>query len=172
MYKFVPNNSLWCKKRQAQTEYYSVIVWYATKKFRIEYQGFLLRFCTHRNEFNCVFRSMKLRKYAIRSLIWSYASVTILVWMKLDLYQLFSIRTCINFGLAKILMKAYTCIRNRSLCCCLDWLPIIEKDDVHICTYPCSNILAYLHRNIAVLIDGWSNCTWRQQQSDRFKYKL
>ena len=45
---------------------------YAMKKFGIEYQGFLLRFCTHRNYFNCVFRSTKLRKYAIRSLIWSY----------------------------------------------------------------------------------------------------
>ena len=28
---------------------------YATKMFGIEYQGFKLRFCTHRNEFNCVF---------------------------------------------------------------------------------------------------------------------
>ena len=46
------------------------------KKFGIEYQGFLLRFCTHRNYFNCVFRSTKLRKYAIRSLIWSYDSGT------------------------------------------------------------------------------------------------
>ena len=46
---------------------------YATKKFGIEYQGFLLRFCMHRNEFNCLLRSTKLRKYAIRSLIWSYA---------------------------------------------------------------------------------------------------
>ena len=44
------------------------------KKFGIEYQGFLLRFCTHRNYFNCLFRSTKLRKYAIRSLIWSYGS--------------------------------------------------------------------------------------------------
>ena len=40
---------------------------YATKKFGIEYQGFLLRFCTHRNEFNCVFTFMKLRKYAALS---------------------------------------------------------------------------------------------------------
>ena len=48
---------------------------YATKKFGIEYQGFLLRFCTHRNEFNCVLRSTKLRKYAIHSLIWSYDDV-------------------------------------------------------------------------------------------------
>ena len=48
---------------------------YATKKYGIEYQGFLLRFCTHRNEFNCVLRSTKLRKYAIRSLIWSYAKI-------------------------------------------------------------------------------------------------
>ena len=53
----------------------NTIASYATKKFGIEYQGFLLRFCTHRNKFNCVFRSMKLRKYAIRSLIWSYESV-------------------------------------------------------------------------------------------------
>ena len=45
---------------------------YATKKFGIEYQGFLLRFCPHRNEFNCVLRFTKLRKYAIRNLIWSY----------------------------------------------------------------------------------------------------
>ena len=38
----------------------NTIASYATKKFGIEYQGFLLRFCTHRNEFvfsgsrNCV----------------------------------------------------------------------------------------------------------------------
>ena len=51
----------------------NTIASYAMKKFGIEYQGFLLRFCTHRNYFNCVFRSTKLRKYAIRSLIWSYA---------------------------------------------------------------------------------------------------
>ena len=44
------------------------------KKFGIEYQGFLLRFYTHRNYFNYVFRSTKLRKYAIRSLIWSYVN--------------------------------------------------------------------------------------------------
>ena len=50
----------------------NTIASYATKNFGIEYQGFLLRFCTHRNEFICVFRSRKLRKYAIRSLIWSY----------------------------------------------------------------------------------------------------
>ena len=50
----------------------NTIASYAMKKFGIEYQGFLLRFCTHRNYFNCVFRSTKLRKYAIRSLIWSY----------------------------------------------------------------------------------------------------
>ena len=44
------------------------------KKFRIEYQAFLLRFCTHRNEFICVFtfRSKLLGKYAIHSLIWGY----------------------------------------------------------------------------------------------------
>ena len=53
----------------------NTIASYATKKFGFEYRGFLLRFCTHRNEFNCVFRSKKLRKYAIRSLIWSYAYV-------------------------------------------------------------------------------------------------
>ena len=34
--------------------------------------------------------------------------------------------------------------------------------------HPCSNILAYLHRDIVFLIDGWSNCTWRQQQRDLF----
>ena len=45
---------------------------YVTKKFGIEYEGFLLCFCTHRNKFNCLFWSKKLRKYAIRSLIWSY----------------------------------------------------------------------------------------------------
>ena len=50
----------------------NTIASYARKKFGIAYEGFLLRFCTHRNEFNCVFRSTKLRKYAIRSLIWSY----------------------------------------------------------------------------------------------------
>ena len=50
----------------------NTIASYAMKKFGIEYQGFLLRFCTHRNYFNCVFRSTKLRKYTIRSLIWSY----------------------------------------------------------------------------------------------------
>ena len=50
----------------------NTIASYATKKFGFEYRGFLLRFCTQRNEFNCVFRSKKLRKYAIRSLIWSY----------------------------------------------------------------------------------------------------
>ena len=54
----------------------NTIASYATKKFGIAYEGFLLRFCTHRNEFNCVFRSTKLRKYAIRSLIWSYAHVS------------------------------------------------------------------------------------------------
>ena len=32
------------------------------------------------------------------------------VQMKLDPYQLFSICTCIYFGLAKFFMKAYTCI--------------------------------------------------------------
>ena len=45
----------------------NTIASYATKKFRIEYQGFLLRFCTHRNEFNCVFRFTKLLKYAALS---------------------------------------------------------------------------------------------------------
>ena len=50
----------------------NTIASYAMKKFGIEYQGFLLRFCTHRNYFNWVFRSTKLCKYAIRSLIWSY----------------------------------------------------------------------------------------------------
>ena len=45
----------------------NTIASYATKKFGIEYQGFLLRFCTHRNEFNCVFRFTKLRKYAALS---------------------------------------------------------------------------------------------------------
>ena len=53
----------------------NTIASYAMKKFGIEYQGFLLRFCTHRNYFNCVFRSTKLRKYAIRSLIWSYVYI-------------------------------------------------------------------------------------------------
>ena len=53
----------------------NTIASYALKKFGIEYQGFLLRFCTHRNYFNWVFRSTKLRKYAIRSLIWSYVKV-------------------------------------------------------------------------------------------------
>ena len=53
----------------------NTIASYAMKKFGIEYQGFLLRFCTHRNYFNWVFRSTKLRKYAIRSLIWSYGHV-------------------------------------------------------------------------------------------------
>ena len=53
----------------------NTIVSYPTKKFGIEYQGFLLRFCTHRNEFNCVFTFTKLRNYAIRSLIWSYVHV-------------------------------------------------------------------------------------------------
>ena len=42
----------------------NTIASYTTKKFGIEYQGCLLRFFTHRNEFKCVFRSMKLRKYA------------------------------------------------------------------------------------------------------------
>ena len=54
----------------------NTIASYATKKFGIEYQGFLLRFCTHRNEFNCVFTFTKLRKYAIRSLIWSYVNIS------------------------------------------------------------------------------------------------
>ena len=40
----------------------------------------------------------------------NYQSVPVLVQMKLDPYQLFSICTCINFGLAKIFMKTYTCI--------------------------------------------------------------
>ena len=39
--------------------------------------------------------------------------------MKIDPYQLFSICTCIYFGLAKIFMKTYTCIQDRSRCCCL-----------------------------------------------------
>ena len=58
----------------------NTIASYAMKKFGIEYQGFLLRFCTHRNYFNCVFRSTKLRKYAIRSLIWSYAILVHPFW--------------------------------------------------------------------------------------------
>ena len=37
------------------------------KKFVIEYQGFLLHFCTHTNEFNCVFGSKQLRQYAALS---------------------------------------------------------------------------------------------------------
>ena len=57
------------QKRQSQTEHYRVIRY---KKFGIEYQGFLLRFCMHRNEINCAFGSKQLRKYAIRSLIWGY----------------------------------------------------------------------------------------------------
>ena len=39
-----------------------------------------------------------------------YQSVPVLVQMKLDPYQLFSIRPCINFGLAKMFMKTYTFI--------------------------------------------------------------
>ena len=35
----------------------------AMTKFGIEYQGFLLRFGTHKNEFKCVFRSKQLHKY-------------------------------------------------------------------------------------------------------------
>ena len=58
----------------------------ATKKFGIEYQGFLLRFCTHRNEFNCVFRSTKLRKYALRSLIWSYEKY---IRMGINIFKIF-----------------------------------------------------------------------------------
>ena len=55
MYKFVPNNCLCCmQKRQSQTKYYSAIRY---EKFGIEYQGFLLHFCTQRNEFNCVLGS-------------------------------------------------------------------------------------------------------------------
>ena len=50
---------------------------YAMKMFGIEYRGFLLRFCMHRNEFNCIFGSKQLRQYAIRSLIWGYDIVTI-----------------------------------------------------------------------------------------------
>ena len=46
-------------------------------------------------------------------------SVLVLVQMKIDPYQLFSIRTCIYFGIVKIFIKAYTCIQNRSGCCCL-----------------------------------------------------
>ena len=46
----------------------NTIASYALKKFGIEYQGFLLHFCTHRNEFNCVLESKQLRKYAIYAL--------------------------------------------------------------------------------------------------------
>ena len=50
----------------------NTIASYPMKKFVIEYQGFLLHFCMHTNEFNCVFGSKQLRQYAIRSLIWGY----------------------------------------------------------------------------------------------------
>ena len=60
------------KKRQSQTD---TIASYAMKKFGIEYQGFLLCFCMHKNEFNCIFRSKQLHKYAIRSLIWGYGHI-------------------------------------------------------------------------------------------------
>ena len=66
MYKFVSNNCLcYMQIRQSQTEYYSAVRY---EKFEIEYQGFLLRICTHRNEFNHVLGSKQLRKYTIRSL--------------------------------------------------------------------------------------------------------
>ena len=49
---------------------------YGTKKFATEYQRFELRFCMHRNEFNCIFRCKKLCKYVIYTLIWSYEHCT------------------------------------------------------------------------------------------------
>ena len=52
MYNFVPNIR-YNQTLQSQTEYY--IVSYVTKKFGIKYQGFLLRYCTQGNKFNCVF---------------------------------------------------------------------------------------------------------------------
>ena len=64
----------------------NTIASYAMKKFGIEYQGFLLRFCTHRNYFNWVFRSTKLRKYAIRSLIWSYVCIYLSIYLSIYLY--------------------------------------------------------------------------------------
>ena len=51
----------------------NTIASYAKKKFGKEYQGFLLRFCMHRNELNCIFESKKLRKYAINT---QYAAIS------------------------------------------------------------------------------------------------
>ena len=38
----------------------NTIAQYAMKSTELRYQGFLLRFCTHRNEYNCVFGSKQL----------------------------------------------------------------------------------------------------------------
>ena len=38
----------------------NTIAQYAMKSTELRYQGFLLRFCTHRNESNCVFGSKQL----------------------------------------------------------------------------------------------------------------
>ena len=40
----------------------NTIASYAKKKFGKEFQGFLLCFCMHRNELNCIFESKKLCK--------------------------------------------------------------------------------------------------------------
>ena len=70
MYKYVPNSCLCCIQKWHRKR--NTVASYATKKIGIEYQGFLLHFCTHRYEFYCVFGSKKLSKYTICSLIWGY----------------------------------------------------------------------------------------------------
>ena len=78
------------QKRQSQTRYYSAIRY---ENFGTEYQGFLLRFCMHRNELNCVFGSMQLHKRTICSLIWGYVHRIDMLWnwrfyiFEVDLYN-------------------------------------------------------------------------------------
>ena len=58
MYKFVPNNCLYSMQKGNHKP--NTIAQYAMKSTELRYQGFLLRFCTHRNESNCVFVSKQL----------------------------------------------------------------------------------------------------------------
>ena len=52
MYKFVPSNCL-CSMQKGNHKP-NTIAKYAMESTELRYQGFLLRFCTHRNESNCI----------------------------------------------------------------------------------------------------------------------
>ena len=75
----------------------------------------------------------------------------VLVQMKLDLYQLFSIRTCINFGLAKFFMKAYM------LCIC-----ILKGSHCFRCLY-----VQFDHPSIKTVMSTYSLYARRQEYWNR-----